>query len=68
MKKYLFVLACITIVCASCSHSKKIATINPASPAVEIVDGPALPDAQQDASSYEKAVVIKEKTEMKGNS
>jgi hypothetical protein len=58
MKKYIFVVLCAAFVATGCSSGKKIN------------DGAgtsaAAPADQQDGSSFEKAVVIKEKSEMKG--
>lgn len=49
---------------AGCSHSKKSSAGLPAPPALNTAA--AVPEDQQDGSSYEKAVVIKEKNESKG--
>ena len=67
MKKYLLLLLLPAIITTSCSSSKKSSGTNSSSNAAASEATVAnAPESEQDGSSFEKAVFIKEKSETAG--
>ncbi len=62
MKKYVLLLLLPAFIAASCSSSRKTASSKSSS----AMESAAVPESEQDGSSFEKAVVIKDKSETTG--